>query len=202
MTTSNTSHSVSRRATLAGLGAGGLGLGLALAAPGASTSAQVDASDLAGHPLAGVWQAMVNPPSPDAPQFPAPSVFAPDGSVLLIWPPVQAGQSGVEFVSNYVGAWEAHDERTGHFTAVQVIADANGVVTGSVTVDGHPMVAEDGQTFIDDGSLNTVTIRDAAGAVVLVVPDAAAGRPVTATRMGDGRSGFPNGDPEAATPTS
>jgi len=198
--TTNTSRSISRRATLAGLGAGGLGL--ALTARGAGAAAQEDAGDLSGHPLAGVWLALVNPPSPTAPQFPAPSVFAPDGSVLLIWPPVQAGQSGVEFVSNYVGTWEAHDERTGHFTAVQVIADANGVVTGSVTVDGHPMVAADSQTFIDDGSLNTVTIRDAAGTVVLVVPDAAAGRPVTATRMGDGRSGFPDGTPGAATPTS
>ena len=197
MTTPRFATVVSRRAAVTGLGASGLGLALAT-----SASAQEEASDLSGHPLAGVWLAMVNPPSPDDPQFPAPSVFAPDGSVLLIWPPVQAGQSGVEFVSNYAGTWQAHDERTGHFTAVQVIADANGVVTGSVTVDGHPMVSEDGQTFIDDGSLNTVTIRDASGAVVLVVPDAAAGRPVTAARMGDSRSGFPDGDPGAATPTS
>ncbi len=187
MTTSNTSHSVSRRVTLA--------------APGASPSAQEDTGDLSGHPLAGVWLAMVNPPSPDAPQFPAPSIFAPDGSVLVIWPPVRAGRTGVEFVSNYVGTWEAHDERTGHFTAVQVIADANGVVTGSVTIDGHPMVAEDGQTFIDDLSLNTVTFRDAASAIVLVVPDEAAGRAVTGTRMGVGTPGLLDATP-AATPRS
>ena len=89
MTTSRTAASVTRRTAAAGLGAGGL----AIAGHGAGASAQEDTGDLSGHPLAGVWLAMVNPPSPDAPQFPAPSVFAPDGSVLLIWPPVQDGQS-------------------------------------------------------------------------------------------------------------
>ncbi len=192
------SSTVSRRAAVAGIGAGGLGV--ALAARGTHASAQE--TSLANHPLTGAWLAMVNPPSPDAPQFSVPSLFSADGTVLLSWPPIQAGQAGVEYVSSYIGTWEAYDDRTGHFTAVQVIADATGVVTGSVTVDGHPMVSEDGQTFIDDGSLNTVTIRDAAGAVVFVVPDAAAGRPVTATRMGAGQPGFPDGTPEAATPTS
>jgi len=193
-----TRRTATRRTALAGLGAGGLGVALG------TTVAHVSAQEtsLAEHPLAGAWLAMVNPPSPDAPQFAAPSLFTPDGTVLLSWPPIQAGLAGVEYVSSYVGTWEAYDERTGHFTAVQVIADATGVVTGSVTVDGHPMVSEDGQSFIDDGSLNTVTIRDGAGAVVLVVPDAAAGRPVTATRMGVGQSSFPDGTPEAGTPTS
>lgn len=198
MTTRSTHRSVTRRTALAGIGAGGLGVALATR----HTHVSAQGATLADHPLAGTWLAIVNPPSPDAPQFAAPSLFTADGQVLLSWPPIQAGPAGVEYVSSYVGTWEAYDDRTGHFTAVQVIADASGTVTGSVTVDGHPMVSEDGQTFIDDGSLNTVTIRDAAGTVVLVVPDAAAGRPVTGTRMGVGQSGFLDGTPEAGTPTS
>jgi len=83
-----------------------------------------------------------------------------------------------------------------------VVADASGAVTGSITVDGHPMVSEDGQTFIDDGTLNTVTIRDAVGNVVLVIADAAAARPVTGTRMGVGAPGFAEGTTPAATPTA
>jgi hypothetical protein len=71
-------------------------------------------------------------------------------------------------------------------------------LVGSVTIDGHPRVDEDGATFVDDGSLVTVTIRDAAGAVVVVVPPGTPGRPVTAVRMRVGNPGFPG--EEDATP--
>jgi len=106
----------------------------------------------------------------------------------------------VEYVSSYIGTWEAYDDQTGHFTAVQVIADATGVVTGSVTVDGHPAVSDDGQNFIDDGSLNTATIRDAAGAVVLVVPPGTPVPPIVGLRMSVGQPGFTgNEDATAAS---
>ena len=97
-----------------------------------------------------------------------------------------------------MGLWEPYDEQTGHFTAVQAIADMTGKLIGSVTIDGHPHVNEDGMTFIDDGSLVTVTIRDAAGAVVTVVPPGTPGRPVTAVKMRVGNPGFPG--EESATP--
>jgi hypothetical protein len=73
------------------------------------------------------------------------------------------------------------------------------MLVGSVTVDGHPQVSEDGLTLFDDGSLVTVTIRDAAGAVVVVVPPGTPGRRITATKMRVGNPGF-SGD-EDTTPT-
>lgn len=193
MTTTRSIDTVSRRTALAGLGAGGLGL--ALTARGAAAQ-----TDLANHPLTGTWLAMANPPLPDDPQFAAPSLFAADGSVLLMFPLTQVGPQGVQFNSPYVGTWEPDGERRGHFTAVQLLSDADGAFLGSITVDGYPDVSEDGQTFTDDGSKVMVTIRDPAGAVVQeVLPTGAPnGRPVTGTRMSPGSPGFPTS--AAATP--
>ncbi len=156
---------------------------------------------MAEHPLTGTWLAMANPPLPDAPQFAAPSVYGADGSVLLIFPLTQVGPQGVVFNTAYVGTWQADSERRGHFTAVQVLSDANGTFLGTTTVDGYPEVSEDGQTFIDDGSRVLVTIRDPSGAIVQQFPGAGS-RPVTGTRMGVGSPGFPEGTPAAATPPS
>jgi hypothetical protein len=154
---------------------------------------------LAEHPLTGTWLAMANPPLPDSPQVAAPSYFGADGSVLLMFPLTQAGPQGVQFNSAYVGTWEADGERRGHFTAVQLLSDANGTFLGSVTVDGYPVVSEDGRTFIDDGSKVTVTIRDPGGAIVQQFPGAG-GRPVTGIRMSPGSPGFPEPSPAAASP--
>ena len=200
MTTSRSDASVSRRTALAGLGAGGLGL--ALAARRVEAAAQDAAADaLAGHPLTGTWLAKANPPLPEDPQVTGPAHFGADGSVLLMFPLTQAGPQGVVFNTAYVGIWEADSDRRGHFTAVQMLSDANGTFLGTVTVDGYPEVSEDGQTLIDDGSRVMVTIRDPAGAVVQQFPGAGA-RPVTGTRMGVGTPGFPDGTPAAATPSS
>jgi hypothetical protein len=196
MTTSSSAQAVSRRTALAGISA--TGLGLALAATTHHASAQE--TDLANHPLTGTWLAMANPPLPESPQIAAPSLFGADGSVLLMFPLTQVGPQGVVFNSAYVGTWEADGERRGHFTAVQVTSDANGTFTGTSTVDGYPVVSEDGQTFIDDGSKVLVTIRDPAGAIVQQFPGAG-GRPVTGMRMGPSNPGFPTATPEAGTPT-
>jgi hypothetical protein len=166
----------------------------------ATAVAQEDTSALADHPLTGTWMAMANPPLPDDPQFAAPSYFGADGSVLLIFPSTQVGPQGVQHVSDYVGTWEADGERRGHFTAVQVLSDADGAFLGTITVDGYPMVSDDGQTFIDDGSLVMVTIRDAAGVIVDQFPGAG-GRPVTAIRMGPGSPGFPETSGATASPS-
>ena len=167
-------------------------------------AAHQETSSLVDHPLAGDWMAMANQ-APGAPQVPAPSHFGADGSVLLVFPPTQVGMQGVEFVSPYLGTWEADSDRRGHFTATQLLSDASGAFLGSVTVDGYPEVSEDGQTFVDDGSKVMVTIRDATGAVVQQIPGAGA-PPVTGIRMTPGAPGFPEGGaagtPVAGTPTS
>jgi hypothetical protein len=188
-----------RRTVLGSAIAGTLAGAAAAVRPAAAQEAAPGA--LAGHPLAGTWLAMANPPLPDAPQVAAPSVFGADGTVLLVFPPTQAGPQGVQFAAPAMGTWEADGERRGHFTAVQALSDAAGTYLGTVTIDGYPEVGADGQTFVDDGSKAVVTIRDAAGAVVQEVAGVFA-RPVTATRMGPGAPGFPAATPAAGTPTA
>jgi len=185
---------ISRRTALAGLSAGGLGLALVATRGGAQ-----EAMSTADHPLTGLWLAMANPARAEDPQVPVPSLFAADGTVVLGFVPAEIGMDdNVQFVGSALGVWEPYDERIGHFTAVQTLADMTGKLVGSVTIDGHPLVGEDGATFVDDGSLVTVTIRDAAGAVVTVVPPGTFGRPVTAVKMRVGNPGFPG--EENATP--
>jgi hypothetical protein len=188
MTTSLRPESISRRAALAGLGGGGLALALAV------TSEQAAAQDatpfpMTGHPIVGVWNVKAAP-------GPNVAAFFADGTAILALPTTSIGPQGVQFVTALVGMWEPITTRGVHFTAVQLISDINGTFTGSATVDGHPVVSEDGQTLSDDAPETAVTIRDAAGTTVAVIPGLA-----TAVRMGVGRPGFPEATPIAGTPT-
>jgi hypothetical protein len=138
-----------------------------------------------------MWLAMANPVLTESPQFPAPSLFTADGFIIFIFPITDLGPQGPFFQTGLTGAWEPDGRHRGHFTGVEMLSDANGTFTGSVTVDGYPVVSEDGQTFIDDGSKVIVTIRDPSGAVVASFPGAGS-RPVTAIRMSPGNPGFPD----------
>jgi hypothetical protein len=187
-----------RRAVLGSAGALAATLGLGRGA----RPAHAQEVTLTDHPLTGTWLAMANPVLADDPQFPAPSLFAADGTVLLVFPASQVGPQGVFFNAPVMGVWEPDSERRGHFTAIQLMAAADGTFLGSITIDGYPEVSADGQSFSDDGSKVMVTIRDATGAIVdQVMPTGQpAGRPVTGVRMGVGAPGFPDAG-EAATPT-
>jgi hypothetical protein len=189
MVPSNTRASISRRAALAGLGAGGLGL--ALAASTRQVSAQDAASEMANHPIVGAWL-------PITPGGPSPALFFPDGTFLITPQVAQAGPNGVTFVTSNPGVWEPVGERGAHFTVVQIHSDATGTFTGTVTIDGYPVVSEDGTTLLDDQSQGTITIRDVTGAIVQEIPTAGT-PPVTGNRMGVGAPGFPEA---SATSTS
>ena len=194
MSTADSRTSLTRRTALAGLGAGSLGIAL-----GNQSGRAAQTMSTADHPLMGVWLAMANPPRRDQdPQYPAPSIFAADGTVILSFVPAHINMTGdLEYSGSPLGVWEPYDEQTGHFTVVQVLVDKTGALAGSLTIDGHPQVGADGTTFTDDGSLVTVTIRDPTGKVVNVIPPTK-GTPVTAIKMRVGNPGFP-GD-ETATP--
>jgi len=196
MTTPQTGNALSRRTTLAGLAAGGLGL--ALAATARPASAQDASTDLSTHPLTGTWLVIGNQSTPTA-QIAMPSHFLADGTVLVLAPPSTAGEQGVVFQTAWAGRWEADGDRRGHFTAVATLSDATGAFLGSVTLEGSPVVSEDGQTFVDDGSTVMVTIRDPLGNITQELPGAGT-PPTTATRIGPEDSGYPAST--AATPTS
>jgi hypothetical protein len=188
--TTRTSDLVSRRTALAGLGAGGLGL--ALTSMTRQASAQDAAAEMANHPIVGAWNAIT-------PGGPATGYFSADGTSLTVVPATVAGPNGVEFVSCQPGVWEPVSERGIHFTGIQLHSDVNGTFIGSVTIDGYPVVSEDGQTIVDDQSQGKVTIRDATGAIVQEMPTAGA-PPVHGVRVRVGTSEFPA--VTAATPTS
>jgi len=111
-------------------------------------------------------------------------------------PTTQAGPQGVTFVSAEAGTWESIGERSAHFTAVQLLSDANGVFTGTVTIDAYQTVSEDGQTFVSD-ERSSVTIRDAQNNVIDVIRG---GPPAIGTRMAVGAPGFPEPSPATASP--
>ncbi|MFL5759110.1 MAG: hypothetical protein ACJ789_05185 [Thermomicrobiales bacterium] len=182
---------LSRRAALGRVAAVGAALGLG----GFRHATAQDATPtaMASHPIVGVWNVITA-------NGPAPGVFLADGTNIIAVPATQAGPQGVAFVSTQVGRWEPVSERGIHFTSIQLLSDANGVYTGSVTVDGYPVVSEDGQTILDDLSQTIATIRDATGAIVQQAP-AAGSPPVTGNRMEVGAPNFPAGTPVAGTPT-
>ena len=153
-------------------------------------AAQEAPADFTGHAWVGTWMATT-------PGGLAPGNFAADGSVVMGLQATQAGPTGVAFVSSEVGRWEPVDERTAHFTAVQVLSDADGQFIGTITIDGYPVVSEDGQSFIDDGSQGSVTIRDADHKVVETISEPPM---VTGVRMAVGSPGFL--EEAAATPSA
>jgi hypothetical protein len=163
-----------------------------------------EAASLAGHPIAGAWLFMANPALPESPQIGNVALFRPDGTAHMSFPPTQLGPRGLQFNSDYLGIWKPDTDRRAHFTIVQLLSDLDGNFTGTVTVDGFPEVAEDGETFIDTGEKVVVTIRDPSGAIVDQFPGRG-GRPVNGLRMVFGAPKFPdpvvNELPEA-TPTS
>src|SRR5829696_6520147 len=161
MTTSNTRTTVTRRTALAGLGAGGIGL--AVAARGHTAAAQDTPPDLAGHPLVGTWMAIT-------PFGASPETLSADGSFVAGPPVIGPGAAGgVQYLGPAIGVWESTGERTGSFTFVQALGDATGAYTGTLTIDGHLDASDDGQSFVDNSPETTITIRDAANAVVQVI---------------------------------
>jgi len=162
-------------------------------AVGRSTMAQEATPDaMATHPIVGSW--MVSTPAGLAM-----AVFFADGTNIQGLPATMPGPQGVTYVSTQVGRWEPIDERSIHFTGVQLHTDANGTLVGTVTIDGHPTVSEDGQTLRDDNPESGPTIRDAAGNVIDVLRG---GPPATGVRMGVGNPGLPGATAMAGTATA
>jgi hypothetical protein len=172
MPTQPTDRSLSRRTALAGLGATGLGLALASSA----TAQEASLSDLAGHPLTGTWAALT-------PGGVVPQIHGADGSIITAFPPNYVDPAlGLTFQGPALGRWEADGERTGHFTFIQALSDANGTYVGTFQLADELEVSADGQTWSGATSAHII-VRDAANNV-LVDEEFSLDSPVTGTRIG------------------
>jgi hypothetical protein len=182
---------INRRAALGSAGAIAAVLGLGSRLDHAIAQ-EATPGGMATHPIVGTW--MVSTPAGLAM-----AVFFADGTNIQGLPATMAGPQGVTFVSTQVGTWEPIDEHSIYFTGVQLHTDANGTLVGTVTIDGHPTVSEDGQTLRDDNPESGPTIRDAQGTVLDVLRG---GPPVTGVRMGVGTPGLPGSTPTVGTPST
>ena len=190
-------NSTSRRSIVAALGAGSLGLALSPTGTSARNANAAQEASLAEHPLVGVWLVMVALPSaPDAPVA-VTSIYTADGIVAHAFPATDTGPQGVTHKSAAIGTWEQVDERTGHFTTVQVLSTADGAFSGTITLAGYPQVSDDGQTFHDENPEGLVVIRDATNAILSEIPGGSA-QPVRGYRMAPGSVTFPEPGSQAA----
>jgi hypothetical protein len=82
----------------------------------------------------------------------APSFVDPDQGVLLQGPAI--------------GSWEPTGDRSIRFTFVQALSNLDGTYRGTFTLNGFPVVSDDGLSFVDDGTQASVILRDAANAIV------------------------------------
>jgi len=185
---------LNRRSALGAIGAVAAALGVS-SQNGHVTAQEATPDAMASHPIIGAWMVA-------APTGPALAVFSADGTNIQGVPTAQAGPQGVTFTGAQVGTWEPIDERTIHFTGVQLLTDATGAFVGSVTIDGHPRVSDDGQSIVDEAPETTITIRDAAHNVVDVIKPYPGGPPATGVRMRVGAPGFPEETAAAGTPTA
>lgn len=191
---------VSRRTTLAALAAAGLGASVASRTQAAS--ARQERKDYSDHVFFGSWFTLALPSVPGGAAIRGISQNHADGTTNYTFPLTQVGANGVEYVAAMAGTWEPHDDRTGHFTGVQFLSDAEGNLRNIVVVDGYPQVSDDGMSFIDDGHLSTITIHDGTGNVMMVIAPGELPQPVTAVRMTPGNSGFPADATPEASPES
>lgn len=174
MSTNDYQHPLSRRTALAGLSAAGLGL--ALTATGRGASAQEETGDLAGHPLTGTWAALT-------PGGVVPQIHGADGSIIAAFPPNYVDPAlGLTFQGPALGRWEADGERTGHFTFIQALSEANGTYVGTFQLADELEVSADGQTWSGTMSAHII-VRDAANNV-LIDQEITFDSPVTGTRIG------------------
>jgi hypothetical protein len=190
-----TTHTLTRRSALAGLGVGSLGLLL-----GASASAAPAAFDTGGggggsllstasHPLAGRWLSHLALPSRPDVEVTVPTFFGGDGTVVMIFPGTGAEKRGIQVSGIALGCWEPMTADLGHFTAVQVLANLDGDYVGTVTIDGYAQTDAEGLGYAVRSEDNLFTVRNQANDIIEELA-ASAAHPMSGLRMRVGNAGF------------
>jgi hypothetical protein len=205
MTPSTSGSHVSRRTALAGLGAGGLGMAALATSPAAAQDTSVD---MAKHPIVGAWLAG------RAPNDIGVTLWSADGTMTNnTGPAIGAGADGALVYSDpTIGSWVPVSDRGIHFIFTHRMYDPTGKLVGYGTVEGYPVVSDDGASFWDDGTQVTVTIRDANATVLQVLGPGMTDAGIGGVRLIPGTSGYdemlamlasrPPASPEAGTPPS
>ncbi|HEV2072403.1 MAG TPA: hypothetical protein VGR29_02060 [Thermomicrobiales bacterium] len=98
------------------------------------------------------------------------SIFGADGPTVLIFPCTESSQRGVRVKGAAIATWEAVDDSSGHFTAVQVIANVEGDYMGTLTIETFPSVDEASSSFEDNRPDICMMFRDASNAAVAESP--------------------------------
>jgi hypothetical protein len=165
--------------------------------------AQASGSELASHPIVGAWLVR----NPTEPPTASPVSFTADGIMTVAWVPSYVDpQLGVVSQATAIGTWEPTGERSIRFTVVQALSAGDGTYLGTFTLDGNPEVSEDGLSFVDEGTMAKVTIRDADDRITFEAGGGEGEEPMTppvhARRIQIGDPGFPTATPAAGTPTA
>jgi hypothetical protein len=157
----------------------GLGVGLRHA------TAQESAAAMANHPMVGTWLGGRTPESLGT------THFGPDGSMTNTTGVIGQSPEGTLVLNSLdLGVWEPVTAREIHFTFTETNYDATGKVLGTTTVDGYPVASEDGESFWDDGTKVTITIRDPSGTVTQVLGPGLTDAGIGGVRMRPGKPGY------------
>jgi hypothetical protein len=205
-------RSITRRQALVGFGASGIGLAMASRASAAPTrdpgtvvggfeeepvSTSLHSENtmaatnvaLADHPIKGLWLARVQLPSRPGVTVNVPTVFGSDGTVMMMFPVTENNGSRVQMKGMAIGAWEALDFQSVHFTVVQTVSDADGNYEGTITIDGYPKVQAGALSFEDNDEKSRLIVRDAFDIVANELSGSLASN-IVANRMSAGHAGF------------
>jgi hypothetical protein len=172
--TRQSSSNLSRRAALGGVGAVAAAVGLGQVDRAIGQEAAPDA--LATHPLVGTWAALT-------PGGVIPQTHHADGSIIAAGPPNYVDPAlGLTFQGPSLGQWESTGARSGRFTFLQALSDADGAYIGTFQLAADIEASEDGQTWSGTNEARAI-VRDAGNAVIfdeMLQFDT----PVTGTRIG------------------
>jgi hypothetical protein len=102
--------------------------------------------EAASHPVVGTWREIAT--LEGAPPLDLTTVFTSDGTIIGAGAPASQMEPGVVmFIGPGTGVWEATGPNSVAYTVDLMLADAEGMPAGRLTVHGTREVSADGQTF-------------------------------------------------------
>lgn len=141
--------------------------------------AHQDTPEATSHPIVGTWREVAI--TEGAPPLDLTTVFTSDGTIIGAGPPIFPLEPGVvTFIGPGTGVWEATGPNSVAYTVDLMMADAEGMPTGRLTVHGTREVSADGQSFTGE-YINVITAPD--GTVLLSVPGVDEGTRLTVEPM-------------------